>query len=541
MDILVTASGKSSRFGGQDKYLIDVLGAPMLQWALRSIKGIRGRKIYIALSSDENRAKVEKICRDFGVDVEILVVGETTGQAHTVKLALDQMEKASSFIVVPVDTVLTVPLNLSAMRGNSILTFESTDYKSFSFVALSGGKVTAIKEKQEGDLATAGYYSFASKERFLQVWEEIDHSKEEYVSHIYQKMIEGGEKVTSKEVSAKTVVDLGTPQKLQDNLEKIFELIVAPLRKSVNPDLDTIKKALKDNSDHPHNVEVLDYVEKYAERPLSDEFGYGALAHTYNRGAKALNQLLKEDDLSWLTFFIYDSVDTPYSLWRYLERSKGANIAVIEDSDEIKYKVPHKRQFILDYFKAQGKKRVLLFDDDFSWRIAYKCKDYKTPASMKINFAQALRILTWIAIEQDHDYLCTGTNIRRIQYLRSNPVMMKRGAIYWNVFILNLEALERDGISFVTDRPIHEDLAISLDIAKKSESAYVFFMIQQASYDFNQNALISREEETEAYGGVLWKTKTKVQGGEETKFFSVNLKELARLKKRQKTLFDGDA
>lgn len=540
MDILVTASGKSSRFGGEDKYLIDVLGAPMLHWALRSIKGIRGRKIYIALSSDENRAKVEKICQDFGVDVEVLVVGSTTGQAHTVKLALEQMEGVSSFLVVPVDTVLTVPVNLSSMRGNTILTFESKDYKSFSFVTLDGSRVTGIKEKQEGDLATAGYYSFASKSRFLEVWDEIDHSKEEYVSDIYQAMVEAGDKVNSKEVPANTVVDLGTPQKLHDNLGEIFELIVAPLRKSVNPSLEVIKKALKDNSDQPHNVEVLEYVEKYAERPLSDDFGFGALAHTYNRGAKALNQLLKEEDLSWLTFFIYDSVDTPYSLWRYLERTKGAHIAVIEDSEDIKYKVPHKRQFILDYFKAQGKKRVVLFDDDFSWRIAYKCKDFKTPGSMKINFVQALRILTWISIEQNHDYLCTGTNIRRIQYINSDPVMKKRGAIYWNIFMLSLEALDRDGISFVTDRPIHEDLAISLDIAKKSESAYVFFMIQQASYDFNQNALISREKETEAYGGILWKTKVKVQGGEETKFFSVNLKELENHKKQNKTLFDED-
>jgi dTDP-glucose pyrophosphorylase len=229
LDILVTASGKSSRFGGEDKYLIDVLGAPMLHWALRSIKGIRGRKIFIALSSDENRDKVEKICKDFGVEVEILVVGATTGQAHTVKLALEQIEGNGSFLVLPVDTVLTTPLNLSSMRGNSIVTFESKDYKSFSFVTVEGNRVTGIKEKQEGDLATAGYYSFASKGRFLEIWDEIDHSQEEYISAIYQKMVEVGDKVTSKEIPAKSVVDLGTPQKLHDNLDEIFELIVAPL------------------------------------------------------------------------------------------------------------------------------------------------------------------------------------------------------------------------------------------------------------------------------------------------------------------------
>jgi len=535
LDILVTAAGESKRFGGQDKYLLDVLGFPMLHWALRSIGKSKGHNVVIVISKEENKAQVEKIAKEAGFpEVTVEIIEETTGQAHTVQQSLKFL-KGRAFLVIPVDTVLAEPLNTRGLSRNTIITFPSKDYSSYSFVKLDGDNVVSIEEKAPGDLATAGYYSFASKEQYQAAWDLIDHGQEEYISHIYQKLIELGKSVKSQEIPANSVIDLGTPAKVEENLDRIFEKLLADVPKQRSISFDDLKKELQDVSYNPDNKFVLDLLESHVDKPISDRVGFGSLVHNYNYSCRTINQLLKEKDLSWVTFFLYDTVDGPYSLWRYLESRLGANLVVIEDSADIKYKVPHKRQAIIDHFTAIGKEWTVIFDDDFSWRIAYKKNGSKTPKSRAVDFPLAVKMIAWLAVEQDYDFLCTGTNTRRMQYVKYGPVISRPGAIYWNFFLMRNSVLKERGIRFVTDRQIHEDLAMSLDIAKSSDSAYVLFLYQVPSFDFNQQSLVDREEETVKYGEGFWDIKIKLQGGMETKFFNINRQKIAEHKKPEKT------
>lgn len=526
MDILITAAGKSSRFGGIPKYLLEILGYPMLFWALKSFASLREQRVLIAISSEEQRKGVENACVRAGIVAEVFVVGETSGQAETVKKSLSRLRKGP-FVIAPTDTFLQNPLTPESLEGNKLLVFPSTDYKSFSFITREDERVKSIVEKDRGELATAGYYGFASKEEFLAGWEKLPHEGEEYVSHVYAELLKLGRIVGYEETEEANVVDLGTPQKLLANLPLVFEKLLSLLPKDKSATLGTIEETLAAHP-HPDNLEVLSYLRSYGSRKPDNRVGFGSLVHNYSMDCRTINQLLLEDDLSWLTFFIYDTVDTPYSLWRYLEQYKGAKLHVIKDSPAILYKVPYKRQIILDHFVEEGKEWIVLFDDDFSWRLAYKDEVHSTPVSLSISFGLALRVLSGLAVDKDFHFLCTGTNVRRMQYSNFRPIRTMPGAIYWNIFIMKSEVIKEKGLHFVTDQLIHEDLAMSLDIAKIEDSHYALFLYQIASYDFNNEALVSRESATEAYGKGFWKIKEKLQNGYTTKFFSIDRKAILK-------------
>lgn len=453
-------------------YLTDYLAYPLLEWHLSNLPKAKNRRAYVLVDEQNNVPAVEKIASRFGAEVHV---------AKDVTSFIEHNE---------LDELLTVTGNYLLLDTSHISSLSSP----VSFTDEAGNEL--------------GY---------------------EYID---RKRPKGKETIS---IAASEYARLWDHEDTFEELDKLFQLMLAPLEAKKNPSLEEIRELLSSNP-HPHNEIVLDYVNRYAEKGLSDEVGYGLLTHRYSKSDKGVNELMKQEELSWLHMFLYDSADSKYCLWRYLERRKGAKIVLIEDSESIKEKVPYKRQYITDYFEKIGKRWVMSFDDDFTWRIAYKLAEQSTPSSCRIDFVPAMSIVTWLTVDNDYDYVCVGANMNRLQYQSGEPVVKKRAPMYWSLFTLKIEALNRHGIRFITDQPIHEDIVFSLDIAKNSMSVVPLFLFQEGTYDFNNHLLVSREPATDAYGGTLFRTKTKIQNGVPTKFYSINTRELEKLK--LKSLFD---
>lgn len=295
-------------------------------------------------------------------------------------------------------------------------------------------------------------------------------------------------------------------------------------------------KMLEENQEFESNRRTLEFLRRVIAQGMNfeDEFAYAFVAHTYDKNCSMVNSLIISDDLSWAHIFIDSRIEVEGSIYEFLRDELNANLVVIEDSDEILYKVPYKRQFIVEYFQKLGKKWLIASDDYFRWHFAYKSDGFKSPTSFKVPTVDALLMLQQFAKESSLPSVCPGSNFRRLLLTRSDEIfMVARAPQFWNVFIHDLEYLKENNIEFVTDRDLHEDICFSLAVAKHTSSLVPLFLYYVGTYDFKNEKLVAREPATDEYGGEFFKTTTKVQNGIPTKFYSINKRALEHMHRRK--------
>ena len=221
MNLILTMAGKYSRFREEGfkipKYLLPWGNRTILSETLHLLLAHRNfEQVFLIVNQADQDyfGHVKKIMHHYRIDLNnLIVVGDTTGQANTAYLGLKQISKLAGTVVFHnIDTLLygrdllTMQQSLEQYEGY-IDVFSSHNH-GFSYVLVENNTVKAIAEKVlVSDLATSGLYGFASASLYLEYYQH-----ENYISEVYKKMLAEGYAIgVSPTYTEKQTVVLGTP------------------------------------------------------------------------------------------------------------------------------------------------------------------------------------------------------------------------------------------------------------------------------------------------------------------------------------------
>jgi dTDP-glucose pyrophosphorylase len=232
LNIVIPMAGLGSRFktAGYElpKPLIRVGGRPMIEWVIENIRPSRHHRfIFICLKEylllfPEVLHTIKAICPNS----EFISINRVTeGAACTVLLARDLIDSNEPLMIANSDQYVDLNINeyLSEMEAQKadglIMTFFS-DHPKWSYCRLrSDGTVSEVVEKKVvSQKATVGIYNFKFGSDFVRsaesmINENLRVNGEFYVAPAYNKLIEAGAKVVTKDTGVEYggMYGLGTP------------------------------------------------------------------------------------------------------------------------------------------------------------------------------------------------------------------------------------------------------------------------------------------------------------------------------------------
>ncbi len=237
MIVVLPMAGRGSRFTKTGiktpKPLIDVMGRPMVWWALQSLKDINySRMIVVALKEHEDQYGLIKIFKNIGFDDIHFVFLEkvTEGQLCTVLAGRDHFDTDEEILIASSDTYVLSELGKDISTKpdccHGIISVADMPGEQWSFVRTDDNdRVVEVAEKKRiSDNASTGLYYFHNGKIFLNIADEIISNGETtkgeyYIIPVYQKYIDKGREVNISK--AQQMWDLGTPNSL-DNFIKNY-------------------------------------------------------------------------------------------------------------------------------------------------------------------------------------------------------------------------------------------------------------------------------------------------------------------------------
>ncbi len=226
MNLILTMAGRYTRFINEGyripKYLLPWGDHSILSEIVRELtKGGEFTNIYLVANKRDviYMPHVRKILKSLDISEDnLFLIPDTSGQTETAYQGIQEIQNNFGEITGPIvfhniDTILynrnfkDLPNILEKFDG-FVDIFESSNH-NYSYVLMKGEVVETIAEKIViSDNASSGLYGFSSIGKFLEYYS----SEELYMSHLYQKMIEGGARITVSEMhTEKDTVVLGTP------------------------------------------------------------------------------------------------------------------------------------------------------------------------------------------------------------------------------------------------------------------------------------------------------------------------------------------
>jgi len=227
MKVVITMAGEGTRFikagFSTPKHMIKIGKTTIFNFAISSLKDFFDEPfIFIAQKKHKSEDFIREECRDLGItNFKILQISETTdGQATTAYLADSLIDDSEPVIIYNIDTYVEEgELLKKDIRGDGFIPVFCAEGDKWSFVKVNDkGYVTAVAEKKRiSELATIGFYYFDRWEYFKEAYTEYsaiikNKYHEKYVAPLYEWMIKKGMKIQIKEINAKKVHVLGTPE-----------------------------------------------------------------------------------------------------------------------------------------------------------------------------------------------------------------------------------------------------------------------------------------------------------------------------------------
>ncbi len=226
MNLILTMAGRYTRFINEGYRIPKYL----LPWGDRSIlseiileltKGGEFENIYLVANKRDvvYMPHVRRILKSLDISEDnLFLISDTSGQTETAYQGIQSIQNTFGDIAGPIvfhniDTILynrsfkDLPRLLDESDG-FVDIFESSNH-NYSYVLTKDGIVDTIAEKIViSDNASSGLYGFKSVESFLEYYSP----EELYMSHLYQKMIKNGARITVSDMhTEKDTVVLGTP------------------------------------------------------------------------------------------------------------------------------------------------------------------------------------------------------------------------------------------------------------------------------------------------------------------------------------------
>ncbi len=237
MKIVFPVAGDSTRFKPryqQPKYIIDIKGKLMIEWALAYIDYSPEELVFIIRIEHEKEYGVSRILRNrLGSGITIIEVGSTEGPSHTVYYAKDFLQNERVLIrdcdCITQFSNLREFLDKTEVDGvlgcYKVNIQENPNYwqtKSFALIDKSTNRVLDIKEKKIiSDTIICGNFFFKQSDNFFDCFHVLRNQNrktkgEYYVSQIMEDLIQQGKKVEA--IISNHFVDLGTAELLEQFL-----------------------------------------------------------------------------------------------------------------------------------------------------------------------------------------------------------------------------------------------------------------------------------------------------------------------------------
>jgi dTDP-glucose pyrophosphorylase len=236
--IVVPMAGEGSRFANAGytvpKPFIEFNGKMMIEHVLDSLarEGAEYTVIIKQEFKDKHGEQLAKLQRDYGLKF-VTVNGKMQGAATTVMIIHKALNNATPVLFADCDNIFGEGVinrflddALERKLEGSLLTFHSTDPR-YSFAKTDGeGRVVAMKEKEAiSDHAICGAYYFGKGEDFVDatitnVIYGAQQKGEYYMSGAYNPLLERGARVGIYEIGDDEWYCVGTPQQLDEHLEK---------------------------------------------------------------------------------------------------------------------------------------------------------------------------------------------------------------------------------------------------------------------------------------------------------------------------------
>lgn len=272
MNLVLCMAGLYSRFREENyqtpKFLLKVGNNTILTEVVSNLlDGNHFEEILlIANKRDINyQAKIHKSIESSNIDkYELIFIEDTNGQAETAYVGAVKIAKLNSQAVLfhNIDTIIKNRRFTHFDNGikGGIDVFNQSSEK-FSYVKLNSGYVVDIAEKAViSKNATTGAYVFDSAATYIKYYDSIKWGGERYISHVYKKMIEAGEKIIIYETVPEDTIVLGTPAEYEGYLEKLSTRDDIEYQSSIVIDLDdtiTINNKKYSYENKPLNKDVL--------------------------------------------------------------------------------------------------------------------------------------------------------------------------------------------------------------------------------------------------------------------------------------------
>ncbi|MGD8779525.1 MAG: glycosyltransferase family 2 protein [Ignavibacteria bacterium] len=234
-NILITMAGRGQRFienGFKDsKPLIMIYNEPMIDWAMKSLKDISGRFIFIYLQSlDKNYNLSDHLINKYGQETLLIPIEEVTeGQACTALLAKSYIDNDIELIIFNCDTFFCHRLldDITRFpRAKGFIPVFDSYHPKWSYCKIDDhGKVIEVAEKRViSNHATAGLYHFKYGRDFVWAAEKMINKKnkvnnEYYIGPAYNELIKRGDEIRISGIDF--IWCMGTPEELK-NFEKSY-------------------------------------------------------------------------------------------------------------------------------------------------------------------------------------------------------------------------------------------------------------------------------------------------------------------------------
>jgi capsule biosynthesis phosphatase len=232
INVVIPMAGLGSRFVKAGfttpKPLIDVLGQPMIKWAIDSLSFLPQESmqlIFIILEEHEVQYNLSQQLRTlFGDSIHVIQAQHVTrGQADTVYLAKDVINNWNKLFIFNCDTYSKTPdlwTHITEINPDGALACFTAQDPRYSYAQLDTyGYVQATAEKKVlSNNASTGLYYFKHGFYFIDEVEKALNSYhpdqgEIYVAPLYNELIKLGKKVTISNASENWI--LGTPEELE--------------------------------------------------------------------------------------------------------------------------------------------------------------------------------------------------------------------------------------------------------------------------------------------------------------------------------------
>lgn len=221
MNIVIPMAGRGSRFTEQGysvpKPFIDVLGKPMVQWAVESI-GLPGNLIFIVLQEHIREFKVDLKLKEIFPGCQVIPIADVTeGAACTLLAAAPIIDSDEPLFITNSDQYIEWHGVLPEGDG-AIALFKARESK-WSFAKVENDKITEVAEKDPiSDDATAGFYYWSKGSDFVKYAEQMIAfdkrvNNEFYTCPVYNEAIFDGKII--KPFYVDLMMGMGTPEDLK--------------------------------------------------------------------------------------------------------------------------------------------------------------------------------------------------------------------------------------------------------------------------------------------------------------------------------------